>query len=160
MATSKQTSIQITASTKLPEKDKERMIKEAEQFAEADKKKKEEAETRNQADSLLYTVEKTKSDLKDKIPTELLTKLDNASKDLKEVIAGQDVEAIKSKIENVTNVLKEIGTVAYQTAQAASGSGSNSSSSQSSSSNSHGSGKVIDADYKMSSEGSGTASKD
>jgi len=57
LATGKQTGITITASTKLSDKDKERMVKEAEQFAETDKKKKEEAEIRNQADSILYTVE-------------------------------------------------------------------------------------------------------
>ena len=116
LATGKQTGITITASTKLSDKDKERMVKEAEQFAEADKKKKEEAEIMNQADSILYTVEKTKSDLKDKIPAELLTKLDNASKELKDVMGGADIEAIKLKTEAITNVLKEIGTVAYQQA--------------------------------------------
>ena len=145
LATGKQTGITITASTKLSDKDKERMVKEAEQFAEADKKKKEEAEIRNQADSLLYTVEKTKSDLKDKIPQELLTKLDAASKDLKDIISGTDVEAIKLKTEALTNVLKEIGTVAYQQAAASQASGTKSESGDAGQ-------KVVDAEYKVDQE--------
>ncbi|MHB2035877.1 MAG: molecular chaperone DnaK [Nitrososphaerales archaeon] len=144
LATGKQTGITITASTKLSDKDKERMVKEAEQFAETDKKKKEEAEIRNQADSILYTVEKTKSDLKDKIPAELLTKLDNASKELKDVISGSDIEAIKQKTEALTNVLKEIGTVAYQQAAAS----QTSNSGQPGQADSSGQ-KVVDAEYKV-----------
>ncbi|MGA2875905.1 MAG: Hsp70 family protein, partial [Nitrososphaerales archaeon] len=144
LATGKQTGITITASTKLSDKDKDRMVKEAEQFADADKKKKEEAEIRNQADSILYSVEKTKSDLKDKIPAELLTKLDNASKELKDVIGGADIDAIKQKTEALTNVLKEIGTVAYQQAAASQAS----SSGQAGPADSSGQ-KVVDAEYKV-----------
>lgn len=120
LATGKQTGITITASTKLSDKEKDRMVKEAEQYAEADKKKKEEAEIRNQADSLVYTVEKTKSDLKDKIPADLIAKLDAANKELKDALAGADIEVIKAKSEALSNVLKEVGTVAYQQAAAAS----------------------------------------
>ncbi|MDG7001987.1 MAG: molecular chaperone DnaK [Nitrososphaerota archaeon] len=151
LASGKQTSITITASTKLNEKDKERMIKEAEQYAEQDKKKKEEAEIRNNADSLLYTVEKTKADLKDKIPQDLLTKLDNASKVLKDAIAGTDIEAVKQKTENVSNVLKEIGTIAYQQAAASAPNPGSSSTSNSSGSDASEK-KVVDAEYKVSSE--------
>jgi molecular chaperone DnaK len=118
LATGKQTGITITASTKLSDKEKDRMVKEAEQFAEADKKKKEEADARNQADSLVYTVEKTKADLKDKIPADLVAKLDAANKELKDALAGTDIEAIKQKTEALGNVLKEVGTVAYQQAAA------------------------------------------
>ena len=116
LATGKQTGITITASTKLSEKDKERMVKEAEQFAEADKKKKEEAEIRNQADSLVYAVEKTKADLKDKIAPDLLARLDASAKELRDALAGTDVETIKQKTESLGNVLKEVGTMAYQQA--------------------------------------------
>ncbi|MDG6906578.1 MAG: molecular chaperone DnaK [Nitrososphaerota archaeon] len=142
MATGKQTGITITASTKLSDKEKERMVKEAEQYAEADKKKREEAEIKNQADSLLYTAEKTKADLKDKIPADLLTKVDNASKELKDVIGTDNIEAIKQKTEALSNVLKEIGTVAYQQAAAA---GAASSSEQSKTAEQ----KVVDAEYKV-----------
>ncbi|MDA4112021.1 MAG: molecular chaperone DnaK [Thaumarchaeota archaeon] len=153
MATGKQGGIAITASTKLSEKEKERMVKEAEQFAEADKKKKEEAEIRNQADSLLYTVEKTKSDLKDKIPAELLTKLDNASKELKDVMAGTDTEVIRQRTDALGNVLKEIGTVAYQQAAAqASATSSSGGSTTSSGTDSSAGQKVVDAEYKVDQE--------
>ncbi|MGI0091586.1 MAG: Hsp70 family protein, partial [Nitrososphaerales archaeon] len=147
LATGKQTGITITASTKLSEKEKERMVKEAEQYADADKKKKEEAEIRNNADSLLYTVEKTKSDLKDKIPADLLNKLDNASKELKDVIGGADIDAIKQKTEALTNVLKEIGTVAYQQAAAANQQASGTT--QSGQAGAEPSQKVVDAEYKV-----------
>src|SRR5487761_166548 len=144
MATAKQTGITITASTKLSDKEKDRMVKEAEQYAEADKKKREEAEIRNQADSLLYTVEKTKSDLKDKIPQDMLGKLDVAAKELKDALAGTEIEAVKQKLESVSNVLKEIGTLAYQQATA-----SSSSSSGASSDSQQPGEKVVDAEYKV-----------
>jgi molecular chaperone DnaK len=146
LATGKQTGITITASTKLSDKEKDRMIKEAEEYAEADKKKREEAEIRNQADSLLYTAEKTKVDLKDKIPADLLTKVDTASKELKDVMAGVDIEAIKQKTEALSNVLKEIGTVAYQQAAAATTAGTSTSASSEGSESGQ---KVVDAEYKV-----------
>ena len=144
LATGKQTSITITASTKLNEKDKERMVKEAEQFADADKKKKEEAETRNSADSLLYTVEKTKSDLKDKIPAELLAKLDNASKELKDAPCGKDIDTTIERTELLTTMLKEIRTVAYQQTSASQAS----SSGRSDRTDPTGQ-RVMDAEYKV-----------
>src|SRR5579875_2242960 len=154
LATGKQTGVTITASTKLSEKEKERMIKEAEQFAESDKKKKEEAEVRNQADSLLYTSEKTKTDLKDKISQDLISKVDAASKELRDALtAGKDVEEIKRLTENLSNVLKEIGTVAYQQAAAA-----QSAASGGSSGSSGGGQKVVDAEYNVDS-GSNTNQK-
>jgi molecular chaperone DnaK len=82
--------------------------------------------------------------LKDKIPQDLLTKLDNASKELKDVVAGSDIEAIKQKTESLTNVLKEIGTVAYQQATAAQAQSSTQSSQADSTSQ-----KVVDAEYKV-----------
>jgi molecular chaperone DnaK len=72
LGTGKEQRITITASTKLSEKDKERMVKQAEEFAEVDKKRKEEAEIRNNADSLMYTTEKTKKDLADKLAKDQL----------------------------------------------------------------------------------------
>lgn len=146
LATGKQTGLTITASTKLSDNEKERMIKEAEQYAEVDKKKKEEAETRNQADSLLYTSEKTKTDLKDKIPNDLITKVDAAAKELRDALtAGKDIEEIKKLIEKLSDVLKEIGTVAYQQAaaqQAAAGG-------QGSGAANQGEQKVVDAEYNV-----------
>ncbi len=67
LGTGKESKIRITASTKLSKEEKERLIKDAEQYAEQDKKKREEAEIRNNADSLVYTAERTKTDLAGKI---------------------------------------------------------------------------------------------
>jgi len=119
LATGKEQKITITASTKLSESEKERMMKESEQFAEEDKKRKEEVEVRNNADSLLYTAEKTKKDLGDKLSKEQTQKIDDAAAKLREVIKGSDVEKIKAESEAFSKVLQEVGTVIYQQAAAA-----------------------------------------
>ena len=121
LATNKEQKITITASTKLSEKEKERMIKEAEQFAEQDLKNREEAEVRNNVDALIYTVEKTKKDLGDKISKENSDRLDKAVSELREVLSEKDVEKMKTKSEELTKILQEVGTVAYQQATQESG---------------------------------------
>ena len=116
LATSKEQKIAITASTKLDESSKNKMVREAEQFAEQDRLRKEEADLRNNADSILYTVEKTKQDLKDKISKENSDRLDKASADLRQAVAGKDVNEIRSKLDQLTKTLQEVGTAAYQQA--------------------------------------------
>jgi len=118
MATGKEQKITITASTKLSEKEKERMMKESEQFAEQDKKRKEEAEIRNNADSLIYTAEKTKKDLADKLGKEQVERIDKAVAELREILSGKDITKIKAKNEELAKVLQEVGTVVYQQAAA------------------------------------------
>jgi molecular chaperone DnaK len=117
--TGKEAKIRITASTKLSKEDKERMIKESEQFAEQDKKKREEAELRNNADSLLYTAEKTKKDLQDKLTAEQSGKIDTAVTALKDALAKTDMAEVKTKSDELTKVLQEVGTAIYQQAAAA-----------------------------------------
>jgi len=119
LATGKEQKITITASTKLSDKEKERMMKEAEQFAEEDEKRRKEVEVRNEADSLLYTAEKTKTDLADKIGKEQREKIDKAAAELRETLSGEDVDKIKTKSEELTKVLQEVGTAVYQQAAAA-----------------------------------------
>lgn len=116
LATGKEQKITITASTKLSDNEKDRMMKEAEQFAEEDQKRKKEIETLNEADSLIYTAEKTKKDLGDKIGKDNLDKIDNAVTELKETLKTKEIEKIKSKSEELTKVLQEVGTVIYQQA--------------------------------------------
>ena len=118
LATGKEQKITITASTKLSEKEKERMVKESEQFAEQDKKRKEMAEIRNNADALIYTAEKTKKDLGDKLGKEQVARIDEAVAELRETLKGDDIEGIKAKSELLTKVLQEVGTVVYQQAAA------------------------------------------
>ena len=118
LATAKEQKITITASTKLSEKEKDRMMSEAEEFAEQDKERKEEAEVRNNADSLIYTTEKTKKDLSDKLGKDQVEKIDRAVAELREALSGKDIEKIKAKNEELAKVLQEVGTVVYQQAAA------------------------------------------
>ena len=118
LGTGKEAKITITASTKLSKDEKERMVKEAEQFADQDKKKREEAELRNNADGLIYTAEKTKTDLAGKLTQDQTGKIDAAVTALKDAIASNDLDKIKAKSDELTKVLQEIGTAVYQQAAA------------------------------------------
>ncbi len=118
LGTGKETKITITASTKLSEKEKERMVKEAEDFSEQDRRRREEAEMRNNADNLIYTAEKTKKDLGEKLTDEQKATIDDAVTALKDALAGSELEKIKSKSEELTKVLQEVGTAIYQQAAA------------------------------------------
>jgi len=116
--TGREAKIRITASTKLSKEDKERMVKEAEQFADQDKKKREEAELRNNADSILYTTERTKKDLADKLTVEQTGKIDAAVAALKDALASSDMAKVKAKTDELSKVLQDVGTVIYQQAAA------------------------------------------
>ena len=119
LATGKEQKITITASTKLSDTEKDRMMKEAEQFAEEDEKRRKEVEVLNEADSLLYTVEKTKADLGDKIGKDQVERIDKAEAELRETLSSKDVDKIKAKSEALTKILQEVATVVYQQAAAA-----------------------------------------
>lgn len=114
LATGNQQKIAITASTKLSEETKSKMIREAEQFAEQDRLRKQEADIRNEADSVLYTVEKTKADLGAKIARGNLERLDSVAQELRRALSGKDTNEIKNRLENLKKILQEIGTAAYQ----------------------------------------------
>ena len=116
MATGNQQKITITATTKLSDEEKEKMIKEAEQFAEQDRIRKEEAETKNQADSLIYTSEKTLKDLGDKITKEQKEKVEKATTELRTALSGKEISTIKEKMDDLSKILQEVGTAAYQKA--------------------------------------------
>ena len=118
LGTGKQARITITASTKLSKEEKERMVRDAEQFAEQDKKKREETEIRNNADNLVYTAEKTKKDIGDKINQDQKNRIDTAVSALKDALASNDLEKMKTKSEELTKVLQEVGTAVYQQASA------------------------------------------
>jgi molecular chaperone DnaK len=119
LATSKESKITISANTKLSKDDIERLKKESEQFAEQDKKKKEEAEVKNEADNLTYTAEKlTQQDLKDKIKPDQVEKVNNSVKELKEALSSNNIEEIKKKMESLKNIIGQISTEAYRSAGA------------------------------------------
>ena len=116
--TGKEQAITITSSTKLSDEEIEQKIKEAEMNAEADKKRQEEIEIRNNADSLIYTSEKTLDELKDQVSEDEKSKVEGLVAELRELIAGDDVDAIKAKSDELSNVIQEIGAKIYQQAQA------------------------------------------
>ena len=116
--TGKEQAITITSSTKLSDEEIEQKIKEAEMNAEADKKKQEEIEVRNNADSLIYTSEKTIEELGDKVSEDEKSNVEKLVGELRELIAGDDIEAIKSKTEELEKIVQEIGAKIYQQAQA------------------------------------------
>lgn len=116
MGTGKEQKITITAPHKLSKEEIEKKIKEAEKFAEEDRKHREEAELRNEADSLIYASEKTLSELKDKVTPEVKTKVESAAKELKDALAGKDIAAIKNKVENLRKAVQEVGATIYQQA--------------------------------------------
>lgn len=119
MGTGKEQAITITASTKLSDDEIDQKVKEAEVHAEEDKKKQEEIEVRNNADSMIYTAEKTLEDLKDKVSDDEKSKIENLVKELRELITGDDIAAIKDKTEELTKIVQELGSKIYQEAQAA-----------------------------------------
>ncbi len=116
LGTGKESKIRITASTKLSKEEKDRLIKDADQYAEQDKKKREEAELRNNADSLVYTAERTKTDLAGKITQEEIGKIDAAVTELKNALASNDMAQVKTKSDALQKVLQEVGTKVYQQA--------------------------------------------
>src|ERR671911_92973 len=121
IATQKEAKITITANNKLSKDEIERLKKDSEQFADADKKKKEEAEIRNEADNLIYAADKlVKQDLKDKVSPDQVEKVNKLTQEIRDAIASNNAENIKAKIQELKSVLGEISTQAYQSAGASS----------------------------------------
>ena len=153
LGTGKEQKMTITASTKLADSDVRKMVNEAKQFEEQDKQRKEEVEARNSADSLIYTAEKTKSDLAGKLSTDLVEKVNAAIVAVKTALEGKDTERIKSETEKLQKVLGEAGSAAYQQAtqrQAQEQAGSQTGAGSSGTGTGEKSGeKVVDADFKV-----------
>jgi molecular chaperone DnaK len=114
LGTGKEMSIKIQASTKLSDVEKDRMVREAEEYAEADKQLKEEAETRNQADTLIYSTEKMIGELGDKIPQDIKTNIQNSLEALKTAVKDGSISEIKSKMDELQKVAQEAGAAIYQ----------------------------------------------
>jgi molecular chaperone DnaK len=116
LGTGKVQKMTITASTKLPDADVRKMVDEAKQFEEQDRQRKEEVEAHNIADSLVYTAEKTKTDLADKLNPDMVERLNAAITGVKAALEGKDTSRIKTETEKLQKVLSEAGTAAYQAA--------------------------------------------
>ena len=108
----------ITGGSALPKDDIERMMKDAEAHAEEDKKRRDEAETRNLAESLQYQTEKFLAENGDKIPADKKDELGEALTELRSSLGGSDIAAIKAAQEKVARVSQEVGGALYAQAQA------------------------------------------
>lgn len=118
LGTGKAQDITIKSSSGLSDEEIERMVKEAEKYAEEDEKRKEKAETKNKADSLLYQSERTLKDLGDKIDAADKENVEKAQKELREALASDNVEEIKAKIDALSEALFKISSKVYEQAQA------------------------------------------
>lgn len=115
-ATGRSQHITITASSGLSEAEVERMRKEAEVNAESDRKRKDLIEVRNRADNTIYTAEKTLKDLGEKVPAEIKQQTEDGVKKLREVLSGEDVEAIRRETDALGETIQKIGSSVYQQA--------------------------------------------
>ncbi len=119
LGTGKEQKITISSSTKLSEEEINQKIKEAEMYAEEDKKRKEEIDIRNQAEAMVYETEKTVDEIKDKVDASALSNLNAARDALNEALKGTDIDNIKAKTEALTNEFQQVSQILYQNAQAA-----------------------------------------
>ena len=121
LGSGKEQSITITASTNMSKDDIDKAVREAEQFAAEDKKKREEIDTRNGADQLVFQTEKTLNELGDKVDAAKKAEVESKLAELKEALKGTDIEAIKAKQEAVQKAFYAISEELYKNAQAAQG---------------------------------------
>ena len=118
LGTGKEQAIKITSSSGLSDSEVERMVQEAEQYADDDKKRRDSAELRNQAETLLYSTEKTMGELGDKLPEADKEKITAVSEQLRKSLEGDDPEAIRSDIEALTQASHKLAELLYSQASA------------------------------------------
>ena len=149
MATGNSQQVSITASTNLSDEDIEKAVKDAEAHAAEDKKRKDDIETRNSAESLVYNCQKTLDELGDKISGEEKAKAEAEIENVKKALEGSDTEAIKSATDKLTTVFYSISEKLYS-ANAAGAAGAEGA--QTAGPNVDENGNVYDADYKVESD--------
>ncbi|MBE6475895.1 MAG: molecular chaperone DnaK [Actinomyces succiniciruminis] len=121
--TGKEQSMTISGGSALPKEDIDRMVKEAEAHAEEDKKRREEAETRNMAEQQVYSIEKLLKENKDKLPQDVNSEVSAAVDELKKALEGTDIEPVKAAQEKLNEVSQKIGQALYASEQAAQAAG-------------------------------------
>ncbi|MFF1870394.1 molecular chaperone DnaK [Streptomyces sp. CB03911] len=119
LGTGKEQRMTVTGGSALPKDDIERMMREAEQYAEEDHKRRESVETRNQAEQLVYSTEKFIADNTDKLPADVKTEVEAAITELKEALKGEDIAVIREATEKVSTTAQKLGTALYANADAA-----------------------------------------
>ncbi len=113
-ATGKEQSMKVAAPNKMSREDIDKKIKEAEEAAEQDKKELEKVQIKNEAEATVYTTERTIKEFKDKVPKEVIEKVENANNALKEAIKTDNAESIEGKLNELKSVLQEIGSSMYK----------------------------------------------
>src|SRR5690606_15607015 len=113
LGTGKEQSMTITGGSALPKEEIERMQREAEQYAEEDRKRREEAETRNNADALAYQTEKFLRENEDKVPADVKSEVESSLSDLKKALEGTDVAQIRNAAEKLATVSQKMGSAIY-----------------------------------------------
>jgi len=126
LGTGREQSMTITGGSALGKDDIERMMRDAEAHADEDRKRREEADVRNQADQLVYQTERFLADNADKVPAEAKSNVEGPLADLKKALEGTDTEAIKAGIEKVATASQALGAAMYQQSQAEAGAASES----------------------------------
>jgi molecular chaperone DnaK len=124
LGTGKEQKMTISGGSALPKEDIERMMRDAEQYAEEDKKRREEAETRNQAEALVYQTEKFLGENGDKLPADGKTDVESLLTDLKAALGGSDIAAIRTTSEELARKSQELGAALYSQEGAAAAGGS------------------------------------
>lgn len=145
LGTGNEQKITIKSSSGLSDEEIERMIKEAQQFEEEDKKRLEEIEVRNEADSLVYQTERTLKDAGDKVDKDVREKVEKAREELKKALEGDNIEEIKNKKESLMDALTEFSTQLYQRTQAEQQAGGGA---EADSGTTQDDGKTVDVDYE------------
>ncbi len=121
LGTGKEQSMTITGGSALPKDDIERMMKDAEQYAEEDRKRREEAEIRNNADQLVYTTEKFLAENGDKVSADVRAPVDTALNTLRDALKGSDVAAIRTAADELARVSQTLGQAIYSQSEAPGG---------------------------------------
>ncbi|MPM35921.1 Chaperone protein DnaK [bioreactor metagenome] len=145
LGTGKEQHITITSSTNMSKDEVEKAVREAEQFAAEDAKRKEEVDIRNQADQMVYQTEKTLEDLKDKISAGEKSSIESALAKVKDTLKGTDTEAIKAATEELTKAFYAVSEKLYQQPGAAQGDAG----SDFGGAAGEGDPNVVDADYEV-----------
>ena len=153
-ATGKEQKMEVMAPNKMKREDIEKMMKEAEQHAEEDKANLENAQLRNEAESMVYTTNKTLKEFKDKIPKEIYDKVDAAKNEVDEALKGEDYGRIKTSLNKLKDTLQEIGSSMYGKGEGGTGAGPEPGSGQGESSGPNSGGGdegdgTVNADFKV-----------
>ena len=148
LGSGKEQSITITASTNMSKEDIEKSVREAEQFAAEDKKRREEVDVRNGADQMVFQTEKTLNELGDKVDASKKAEVEAKLNELKEALKGTDIEAIKAKQEEVQKAFYAISEELYKNAQAAGAVGAPGADAGNAGSTGKPDDGVVDADFK------------